>query len=229
MVVIYKITNPKGKIYIGQTKNFKQRLSNYRSPNKNCIGRKLFNSIKKYNWENHKIEVIHTLELLLNNIQEELDNLEIYYIDLFNSVKEGLNLTYGGNGGKPSQETINKRIKAITNKILQFDLEGNFIKEWNSLIEIEDILGFEKETIRMNINGKTKYSKGYKWLYKNKPEKKFISKVRKINQYNLEGNFIKTWDSEKEAKIWLGKGDIRSCLLGKQRKAGKYKWKYVDL
>ena len=75
MVVIYKITNPKGKIYIGQTKNFKQRLSNYRSPNKNCIGRKLFNSIKKYNWENHKIEVIHTLELLLNNLQSLSDTL----------------------------------------------------------------------------------------------------------------------------------------------------------
>lgn len=228
MIGIYKITSPTNKIYIGQTKNFKQRLSNYKNPNKNYIGRKLFNSIKKYSWKNHKIEIIHKLELS-NNLQEILDKLEIYYINLFNSVKEGLNLTYGGNGGKPSPETINKRIKTSTNKVLQYDLEGNFIKEWNSLIEIKEVLGFHKETIRLNINGKTKYSNGYKWLYKNKPEKKFVSKVRKINQYDLEGNFIKIWDNEKEAKSWLGKGDIRSCLSGRQNKAGQYKWKYVDL
>ena len=48
MIVIYKITNPLGKIYIGQTKNYTQRLYNYSNPNSNQIGRKLYNSIKKY-------------------------------------------------------------------------------------------------------------------------------------------------------------------------------------
>jgi group I intron endonuclease len=228
MIAIYKITNPLGKIYIGQTKNYTQRLYNYSNPNSNQIGRKLYNSIKKYSWEHHIIEIIQILENSLN-VQEMLDDLEIYYIKIFNSVKKGLNLTYGGNGGKPSPETINKRIESKTNKILQYDLQNNFIKEWRGLIEIETILGYKRETIRMNINGKTQSTHGYKWFYKDKLPKVFKSKVRKINQYDLEGNFIKEWDNVKEAKIWLGVGDIYSCLIGKQKTSNNYIWKYVEL
>ena len=228
MIVIYKITNPLGKIYIGQTKNYTQRLYNYSNPNSNQIGRKLYNSIKKYSWEQHKVEVIQILENS-PDVQGILDNLEIYYIEIFNSVKKGLNLTYGGNGGKPSQETINKKIASKTNKILQYDLNNNFIKEWGGLIEIETILGYKRETIRMNINGKTQSTHGYKWFYKDKSPKVFKSKVRKINQYDLEGNFIKEWDNVKEAKIWLGVGDIYSCLIGKQKTSNNYIWKYVEL
>lgn len=228
MIVIYKITNPLGKIYIGQTKNYTQRLYNYSNPNSNQIGRKLYNSIKKYSWEQHKVEVIQILENS-PDVQGILDNLEIYYIEIFNSVKKGLNLTYGGNGGKPSQETINKRIASKTNKILQYDLNNNFIKEWGGLIEIETILDYKRETIRMNINGKTQSTHGYKWFYKDKSPKVFKSKVRKINQYDLEGNFIKEWDNVKEAKIWLGVGDIYSCLIGKQKTSNNYIWKYVEL
>jgi len=44
---IYKITNPSGKIYIGQTTNIHIRKSKYK--NSNCKNQtRLFNSIKKY-------------------------------------------------------------------------------------------------------------------------------------------------------------------------------------
>ena len=32
----------------------------------------------------------------------------------------------------------------------------------------------------------------------------------------------------KEAKQWLGKGDIQGCLKGKYKTAGGYHWQYVD-
>lgn len=57
-------------------------------------------------------------------------------------------------------------------KINQFDLQGNFIKQWSSLFEIGDS-GFKKPLISMclnkKLNGKylvTSY-KGYKWEYAN--------------------------------------------------------------
>jgi hypothetical protein len=47
-----------------------------------------------------------------------------------------------------------------------------------------------------------------------------------ILQYDLEGNFIQEWNSIKEAtkitKIW-GIGD---CARGRQKRAGKYIWKF---
>jgi len=53
---IYKIINPKGRIYIGKTNNFKKRLGDYR--NVNCSNQKLvYKSLKKYGFQNHKIEI----------------------------------------------------------------------------------------------------------------------------------------------------------------------------
>lgn len=53
------------------------------------------------------------------------------------------------------------------------------------------------------------------------------SKRRKeVDQLDLDGNFIKTWESitkvEKELKIY----NINAVCKGKQETAGGYKWKY---
>lgn len=57
MVGIYKITNPKGKIYIGQSIDIERRFKEYKGVY--CKNqRKLYYSLKKYGWENHKFEVI---------------------------------------------------------------------------------------------------------------------------------------------------------------------------
>lgn len=60
MIGIYKITNPNGKIYIGQSINIESRKRIYRfsSSYKNSIGPKLYNSLNKHKWENHLHEVI---------------------------------------------------------------------------------------------------------------------------------------------------------------------------
>ena len=58
MAVIYKITNPKGGIYIGSTTNFERRMSNYK--NDKSIGQsKLHNSLQKYGFKNHKTEILY--------------------------------------------------------------------------------------------------------------------------------------------------------------------------
>lgn len=55
---------------------------------------------------------------------------------------------------------------------------------------------------------------------------------RKVNQYDLEDNFIKTWNSIaeflKENNINLKNSGITSCCKGKQKTAYGYKWKYAD-
>lgn len=57
MIGIYKITNPNGKIYIGQSTNIDKRF--YRYKRLECKGQiKLYNSLKKYGWDAHIIEII---------------------------------------------------------------------------------------------------------------------------------------------------------------------------
>lgn len=52
----------------------------------------------------------------------------------------------------------------------------------------------------------------------------------KINQYDLEGNFIKTWngyyDIEKEYSV--SRSTIRLCCLNKIKTSKGYIWKYVN-
>ena len=70
--------------------------------------------------------------------------------------------------------------------------------------------------------------KGYKWN-KESLLKRSITRSKLVKQYDLKGNFIKIWNSIKEAGITLciARGSISSCLKGKLLTAGKYKWEYI--
>lgn len=56
-------------------------------------------------------------------------------------------------------------------------------------------------------------------------------KLRKpINQYDLDGNFIKTWNSGTEInkKLGFSHGNICGCCRGKQKTAYGFKWRYAE-
>lgn len=48
-----------------------------------------------------------------------------------------------------------------------------------------------------------------------------------IYQYNLEGGFIKKWDTATKAVTLYGES-IRNCALGKQKTSCGYKWSYEE-
>lgn len=92
MIGVYKITNPKGAIYIGSSINIEQRLKHYVGVS--CKGqRKLYNSIRKYGWENHFVEIMIECEL------EDLYHNERYFGEYYDVLGEnGLNLILPKNG-----------------------------------------------------------------------------------------------------------------------------------
>lgn len=100
---IYKITNPKNKIYIGQSINITNRK--YQYSKKQCKRQyKIYNSINKYGWENHKFEILCECDI------NSLNMLEEFFIKKFDSFNtpHGLNLTSGGDVRKHAKETILK-------------------------------------------------------------------------------------------------------------------------
>jgi len=94
---IYKITNPIGQVYIGQTTQYENRKRYYK--NLRCKSQKrLYNSLMYYGFNSHKMEIIYKFN---NSTKEELNRIEIFFIKFFNSFsyenkKYGLNLTEGG-------------------------------------------------------------------------------------------------------------------------------------
>ena len=111
---IYKITSPKGKIYIGQSVNIERRFSSYRSLQ--CPAQtKLHRSLKKYGPENHKFEILHICD------RDDMNKLESYYEELYDSTnfKTGLNLRKCGDKREMTEETrikISESAKKVVRK-----------------------------------------------------------------------------------------------------------------
>lgn len=113
--VIYKITSPKGKVYIGRTKNFEGRMAEHKH---NAVKQKqyaLYKAIRKYGWDSF------TKEILCEVSADVSPKIEEEFILAYNSVKKGYNNTYGGHGGnvfKDNPELLEKLRKSLSARFM---------------------------------------------------------------------------------------------------------------
>jgi hypothetical protein len=131
-MIIYSITNKNnGKKYIGQhcgdkDSRWKQHLRAAFDLESNG---KLYNSMRYHGkdaWV-YKVEAVVPIEMG----QRELDRLEIYFINKYDSVKNGYNVTYGGGGGVREFCQRNNDGNAKY-KWGQYNLDGSFVSQWSS-------------------------------------------------------------------------------------------------
>lgn len=88
---IYILKSPSHKYYIGKSNNIEWRLHCH---NRDTIkaDTKLGRALRKYNFENFEIKIKKCPDYQLNEMEK-------YYIILYNSFKNGYNGTKGGDGG----------------------------------------------------------------------------------------------------------------------------------
>lgn len=119
--------------------------------------------------------------------------------------------------GKSKTYTVHRLVaKAflpnLKNKKQVNHIDGN--KENNSIDNLEWVTSSE--------NNKHAFITGL-----NKPYN-----MRKVNQYDLQGNFIKQWNSItdflKENNLNLKNSNITTCCKGKRKNAYGFIWKYAD-
>lgn len=105
MIGIYKITNPKGKVYIGQSNNIDKRWRAYKQLR--CKKQpKIHNSLVKYGVDNHVFEIV--TECSTENINE----FERYYQEVYNCIgKNGLNCALVDDGMSKRQYSECTRVK----------------------------------------------------------------------------------------------------------------------
>lgn len=106
------------KVYIGQTsETIQKRFARHMGYQKEEHDTKFYRAIRKYGKENFKIEAIDFADT-----QSELDQKEIYYIHLYDSVKKGYNSkeSIGKCGGDTLSE--HKNLTEIKEKIRQSKL-----------------------------------------------------------------------------------------------------------
>lgn len=175
MIGIYKITNKiNGKVYIGQSIHIERRWKEHCRQSTNSV---ISDAIKQYGKENFIFEVIEECN------QEELNEKEEYYIQLYNSiVPNGYNVTEISNTDYTSyaftsKDIILKIIYDIKNTNLTFKEIGN----------------------KYNISSRTIY-------YINKGD------VHHFNNENYPLREVKDYSKKEHLCIDCGKVISRGCL-----------------
>lgn len=138
---------------------------------------------------------------------------------------------------KKNKELLPAIRERVTNKklipILQFSLDGVFLKEWKSAREADESLNISYKCISGVCRGHRKTTGGFIWKFKDENriiKPKYVDIRYIVNQYNLNNEFIQEFISSSEASriTKISRSHINAVCLGKRKSAGGFIWKYKD-
>jgi group I intron endonuclease len=236
---IYRIINKvNNKCYIGSAINIFGRFATHRNQLRDNKHHSVYlqRSWNKYGEDNFVFERVEYCEKNILLIREQ------YYIDLLTPEYNMCKIAGSSLGMKGTLESNQKKSDNHFQKgkfgkdnlssiiVYQYDLNGIFLKEWENAECIKRELELDPANIRTSIKEKViRY--GFFWsyeflgnIYTNIPKVKDRSKTcKKINQYSLDGVFIATFNSIKDAKLAVGGGGgINACLKGESKTSRGY-------
>ena len=177
MGVIYMITSPSGKKYIGQTiqlldKRWKQHIdASKREYKDNC--KVLNKALRKYGDKHFSIEILEECE------REYLDERELYYIEKYDSiVPKGMNIKTGRSNGSQHEDTKKKISETLKGRDVSYetrlklsektnpDLPMYLLKISNEYRVCNHQMGPEKRFISKNKTDDYNYNRAIEYLKK---------------------------------------------------------------
>jgi len=102
--LIYKLTSPSGKAYIGQTCWWVQRMWKHKVGQSKCPG--VNAAVRKYGWD------AMVKEVLWEGPEEEIDAMEVQLIELHDTIRKGYNCIPGGGFNPAKDPEIVKKLQA---------------------------------------------------------------------------------------------------------------------
>ena len=164
----------------------------------------------------------HRDEIKTNNHMDNLEWCTISYNNSYGTARE--------RGGAK-----------LSKSVLKFDLDGNLIKKYKSLTIAANEEGVSKgniENICIHRKGKQTVN-GFIFMYEEDYNKNgFIgyknTRLRPVSQYDLNGKFIRRFDSIKQAAETIpnisknGQSNITAACKHRQQFAYGYVWRYAD-
>lgn len=148
MIGIYAITNPNGRVYIGQSKDISRRFREYKSGKDHGyrLQRRLNRSFKKHGIDKHEFDIIEFCTI------EELNKRERHWQEFFNVLGEyGLNCKYQNSDDKPVE------FSECTRKKMSESRKG--VVPWNKGIPRTEEQKLEHS---LKVKGKIPWNKGIK-------------------------------------------------------------------
>jgi group I intron endonuclease len=201
MGVIYKITSPSNRVYIGQTYDLRKRINSHKH-NATRYGKTilLYNSIRKYGWDAHILEIVEHVDDTL------LDEREIFWITELKTYcydnSMGLNMTKGGLGHRSTWMHKTELRKQFSD---MFSGEGNPFFGKKHSDESKKIMG-EKAYERSMKSGRTIPQWG--------ADKGRLKVIQPIILYNSKGELLFEFGSFTDCANYLkiDVGTVTSAL-----------------
>jgi group I intron endonuclease len=215
MGVIYKITSPTSKVYVGKTYDLRKRINAHKCASKKGVSHILHNSVRKYGWDAHVLEIIETIE------DDKLNERETFWIEELKTYcyenESGMNMTKGGDG---QRSTWMHKIELRKYFSDRFSGEGNPFHGKKHTDETKQLMG--RKASERNIKRGTLIPK---WAY----EKGLDVIRKKVVCYNDKGEFIAKYNSIAEAANAFNINSNRiidSCKEDTTGVDGKYIFRY---
>lgn len=224
------------KWYVGQTVNQERRFKGHIDAAINKKDNtKFHNALRKYGLENFVYCVLES-----NVLRENLNLKEQEWIEYYDSFYNGYNLTAGGGQTIFSEETRQKLSYKLKGRTFSMETRNKMSKSnkgrapWNKG-KISIYSDETKKRISESLKGNTPWNKGKHWCkeikekmsksHKGKP----ASNRKKVLKYDLNGNYIQTYNSASEAMEQNTKcGAISAVCRGERKQAGGFIWKYAS-
>lgn len=239
--VLYALRNKiNGDTYFGITCDFNERMKAHKHRMFLFENRKLYNSIRKYGWKNFEKEIVEVVYC-----RTEVLELEKFYIAEFDTFKNGLNSTPGGDGVSCRGE----HPRAI--RIRSYNLKTGEERMFECMLDAADELDIPYRGIGGVVSGQYKRTGNFMFqkyepenpnkpfdpsmvLTKAEKYKKIGAIIREQRKLAVIGThftgftvvFEALMDASRELGISTGK--ISACAQGKTGYANAYTWKYKD-
>lgn len=229
---IYKITNKiNEKSYIGQSVDIYRRWKQHKKIGRGLSEVKyqrnkndpLYRAINKYGVDNFVFEIVEECK------DELLDEREMYWIDYFNTT------TFHGNGYNQTLGGDSSNGHTQRRKVYQYDLDGNFIAEYESIKDATEGIGADRDNglVQNAVGRENKQAGGYQWRYeKYEHISSYVREYKhyKVACYDLQGNLELTFDSLYDAAEYFecSKSAIEMNCNGRVAITRKHLFRYYD-
>lgn len=211
MAYIYKITNMlNGKVYIGKTERtveerFKEHCRDYLRVD--ITNRPLYRAFSKYGIENFQVETLEE-----TNLPEERER---FWIEYYQSFKNGYNATLGGDG----------------KKYLDYDVIFSTYTELKSAPKTAEKLNISVDSVYTAVSQKGKmlssqeanqtlYGKPIKMFSKNQEYQRSFSSLKDAARYLMDNHLTK------DGALNGITSHIRDCANGKRKTAYGFVWSW---
>lgn len=97
---------------------------------------------------------------------------------------------------------------------------GHYVDAWESLAEIQDMMGYNKSFIS-RVMGTKELAYGYRW------SSSTADVGKPVSQYTKDGELVKVWTSAKdiERETGFARPNIVACCNGRRPSAYGFIWK----